>query len=170
MNKSLFFVIHKLLSCLYIDNILFLGVNPISLGGLEPAIDSKLIGLDNGAAFKGCIGEARINGLLLPFFPHDEIYLDKIRPRSHFRLNSIKPKEGCILCFQSDCQNGGICASPTEEYACMCQAGYEQDDCSENTDECLAALCLNNSTCIDLVANYSCKCSPGFEGQHCETG
>lgn len=49
-------------------------------------------------------------------------------------------------------------------------AGYEQDDCSENTDECLSAECLNNSTCIDLVANYSCKCLPGFEGQRCETG
>lgn len=140
------------------------------MGGLEPAKDLKLVGQDNGAAFKGCIGEVRIGGLLLPFFPHDEIYLDNIRPRSHFRLNSSKPKEGCVLCFQSDCQNGGICANPSEEYACTCPAGYEQDDCSENTDECLTALCLNNSTCIDLVANYSCKCLPGYEGQHCETG
>lgn len=50
------------------------------------------------------------------------------------------------------------------------QIGYEQDDCSENTDDCLTAVCLNNSTCTDLIANYSCKCQPGYEGQRCEMG
>lgn len=150
---------------------LFSGQNPVYLGGMPMSdINSKVVGDDNGAAFKGCVGQARIGGFLLPFFPHDEIYTDKIRPRSHFRLNSTKPNEGCILCFQADCQNGGICAKPTEEYACTCPAGYEQDNCSENTDECLSAVCLNNSTCIDLVANYTCKCLPGFEGQQCGTG
>lgn len=149
---------------------LFSGEHLIYLGGM-PLTDanSKLIGDDNGAAFKGCIGEARIGGFLLPFFLHDEIYLDKMRPRSHFRLNSTKPEEGCVLCFQKDCQNGGICTNPSEEYACTCPAGYEGDDCASNIDECLAASCSNNSTCIDLIANYKCKCLPGFEGEHCET-
>lgn len=80
---------------------LFSGQHLIYLGGM-PATDvnSKLVGDDNGAAFKGCVGEARIGGFLLPFFPHEEIYLDKIRPRSHFRLNTTKPEEGCVLCFQ----------------------------------------------------------------------
>lgn len=93
---------------------LFFGPQVIYLGGMPSAIDinTKPIGDDNGATFKGCVGETRIGGFLLPFFPHDEIYLDKIRPRSHFRLNSTKPKEGCVLCFQFDCQNGGICANP----------------------------------------------------------
>lgn len=178
---------------------LFSGLYPIYLGGMPSTdVNTKVnIGGYNGAAFKGCIGEVRIGGFLLPFYPHDEIYLDKIIPRSHFRLNSSKPNEGCILCFQYECQNGGVCANATEEYACTCPAGnstvqmacevllhrcvikffffyinkgYEKDDCSENTDECLTAVCLNNSTCVDLVANYSCECLPGYEGQHCETG
>lgn len=149
---------------------LFSGQHIIYLGGM-PAndINSKLIGDDGGASFKGCVGEARIGGFLLPFFPHDEIYPDKIRPRSLFRLNSTKPKEGCVLCFQQSCKNGGICSNPSEDYACTCPFGYEGDDCSSNIDECLTAECLNNSTCIDLIADYKCKCLPGYEGKHCES-
>lgn len=80
---------------------LFSGEHLIYLGGMPVTdINSKHIGDENGASFKGCVGEARVGGFLLPFFPHDEIYLDKIRPRSHFRLNSTKPNEGCVLCFQ----------------------------------------------------------------------
>lgn len=80
---------------------LFSGEYLIYLGGMPVTdINSKHIGDENGASFKGCVGEARVGGFLLPFFPHDEIYLDKIRPRSHFRLNSTKPNEGCVLCFQ----------------------------------------------------------------------
>lgn len=147
------------------------GIYPIYLGGMPITdVNSKISGIKNGASFKGCVGEARIGGFLLPFFSHDDMYADKIQPRSHFRLNSTKPKEGCELCFQNDCQNNGFCENPAEDYACTCPPGYQKDDCSENTDECLTAICLNNSTCIDLVANYSCKCLPGYEGKRCETG
>lgn len=81
---------------------LFSGENLMYLGGM-PQTDSptKSKGIDNGAVFKGCLGEARIGGLLLPYFSHPEVYVDNIRPRSHFRLNSTKPEEGCVLCFQA---------------------------------------------------------------------
>lgn len=123
---------------------------------------------NNGAKFKGCLGEVRVNGLVLPYFPDSEVYTDKIQPRSHYNLNSTKPEEGCILCFQSDCQNGGTCSNASDQYACECPLGYAGDDCSENIDECLAAECANNSTCIDGIANYTCRCMPGYEGRHCE--
>lgn len=93
---------------------MLLGENLIYLGGLEQSVDSKLIGDDNGAAFKGCVGEARIGGHLLPFFPHTEISFEKIKPRSQFRLNSTKPKEGCILCFQHDCVCNSSLTSPND--------------------------------------------------------
>lgn len=82
-------------------NDLFSGKYFIYLGGM-PQIESNSIpkGIDNGAVFKGCLGEARIGGLLLPYFPHKSIYSDNFRPRSHFRLNSTKPEVGCVLCFQ----------------------------------------------------------------------
>lgn len=81
---------------------LFSGDNLMYLGGM-PQIESTTIpkGIDNGAVFKGCLGEARIGGLLLPYFTHSEVYVDNIRPRPHFRLNSTKPEEGCVLCFQA---------------------------------------------------------------------
>lgn len=149
---------------------LFSGKYLVYLGGM-PHIEGNSIpkGIDSGAIFKGCLGEARIGGLLLPYFPHSEVYTENFRPRSHFELNSSKPDEGCVLCFQQDCKNGGICGNPSEVYACTCLAGYEADDCSVNIDECLTANCLNNATCTDLIANYTCNCLPGFEGRHCES-
>lgn len=148
---------------------LFSGRFLIYLGGM-PQIETNAIpkGIDNGAVFKGCLGEARVGGLLLPYYRHSELYPESFRPRNHFRLNSTKQGEGCILCFQDDCQNGGICNNPSENYACECPAGYELDDCSHNIDECLTANCANNSTCIDLIANYTCRCLPGYDGTHCE--
>lgn len=72
----------------------------------------------DGAKFKGCMGEIRIGELLLPFFSQDEIYPESMTPRSHFELNSTRVEEGCILCFEQDCKNGGVCEDPEENYAC----------------------------------------------------
>lgn len=125
-----------------------------------------------GSQFKGCLGEARVGDLLLPYFSNAELYPPtenvSIQLQAQFRLNTTKPKEGCILCFQADCKNGGYCNAPTEEYACTCQAGYEGDDCATDIDECLNTHCENNGTCINQVANFYCQCIPGFEGRHCE--
>jgi protein crumbs len=124
-------------------------------------------GIDKGKTFKGCLGEIRVGGYLLPFFPHTDIYKNGLI-NNHFQLNSSKPDEGCVLCFEQDCKNQGTCGNPREEYACKCPPGFGLDDCSENIDECLTANCTNNSSCIDGIANFTCVCQPGFEGQLCE--
>ncbi|XP_067637731.1 protein crumbs isoform X2 [Eurosta solidaginis] len=125
-----------------------------------------------GSQFKGCLGEARVGGLLLPYFSNAEMYPHtenvSVQPHAQFRLNSSKPAEGCILCFDADCKNDGYCGSPTEQYACKCQAGYEGDDCSINIDECLTATCQNGASCIDKVADFLCRCLPGYDGRFCE--
>lgn len=147
---------------------LFSGKFTIYLGG---APDNDIIPKGNnfGHMFKGCLGEIRVGGLLLPYFPHEEIYPEKnSRTKSYFTLNSTEPEEGCVVCFQQDCKNGGICTNATEIYACDCPAGYANDDCSENIDECLESLCTNNSTCVDGIAAYTCDCLPGYEGMYCE--
>ncbi|KAL1374937.1 hypothetical protein pipiens_020398, partial [Culex pipiens pipiens] len=153
---------------------LFSGKFFIYLGGTSPLapIDNNSIvngGTDKGSTFKGCLGETRVGGYLLPFFPHDVIYPDTFHfTGAHFNLSSAQPEEGCILCFQQSCKNGGICSNPSEKYACDCPAGYENDDCSQNIDECLTANCTNNSTCIDGVASFTCQCLEGYEGELCE--
>ncbi|XP_037922140.1 protein crumbs isoform X2 [Hermetia illucens] len=148
---------------------LFSGENMIYLGGM-PATEANQItkGPNSGAIFKGCLGEARVGDLLLPYFPYLDVYSDNVQNRSLFKLNNTRPEEGCILCFEQDCKNSGHCKNPSEEYACECSPGYEGDDCSLNIDECLTANCTNNSTCIDGIASYSCVCLPGYEGDLCE--
>lgn len=144
--------------------------NPIYLGGINPLdTNTVLRGTENGKIYKGCLGEARIGSYLLPYFPHYEIYPENFNTETYFVMNSTAPKEGCVLCFQKDCKNGGVCVNPSEEYSCKCPEGYDNDDCSNNIDECVNAKCTNNSTCIDGIANYTCLCLPGYEGNLCET-
>ena len=148
---------------------LFNGKHLIYLGGMPDQANNAIISkVDNGSKFRGCLGETRVGGYLLPYFPYEEIYREEDFAGSHFRLNSSQPEEGCILCFQKSCKNGGICSNPSEKYACDCPPGYESDDCSQNIDECLTANCTNNSTCIDGIANYTCQCLDGYEGLWCE--
>ncbi|XP_050067896.1 protein crumbs isoform X4 [Anopheles maculipalpis] len=153
---------------------LFSGRQQIYIGGMPEMahIENNSVvsgGIDKGSSFKGCLGETRVGGFLLPYFPHELIYPDTFNlTQGHFKLNSSQPEQGCILCFQQSCKNGGICSNPSEQYACECPAGYESDDCSQNIDECLSANCLNGATCVDGVASFTCQCLEGYEGQLCE--
>ncbi|KAM8705688.1 hypothetical protein ACLKA7_010053 [Drosophila subpalustris] len=146
----------------------------VYLGGMPESRQSRgsTQSSQQGSQFKGCLGEARVGDLLLPYFANAELYPPtenvSVQLQAQFRLNSTLPEEGCILCFQVDCKNGGYCNVPTEEYACTCQAGYEGDDCGTDIDECLNTHCENNGTCINQVANFYCQCQAGFEGRYCE--
>ncbi|XP_073817054.1 cell polarity complex component crumbs isoform X3 [Musca autumnalis] len=146
----------------------------VYLGGMptESHQSRGTLSSQQGSQFKGCLGEARVGDLLLPYFTNEEMYPRtenvSVQPHVQFRLNSTRPDEGCILCFKSDCKNGAFCSAPTESYACTCQPGYDGDDCSNNIDECATAMCENNSTCIDKVADFICNCLPGYDGRFCE--
>ncbi|XP_037806367.1 protein crumbs isoform X1 [Lucilia sericata] len=148
----------------------------VYLGGM-PVVSQNpqaraTVSSQQGSQFKGCLGEARVGDLLLPYFTNEEMYPRtenvSVQPQIQFRLNSTRPDEGCILCFKSDCKNGGTCSSPTEDYTCTCLPGYDGDDCSNDIDECATATCENNSTCIDKVADFLCDCLPGYDGRFCE--
>ncbi|KAK9511458.1 hypothetical protein O3M35_000110 [Rhynocoris fuscipes] len=121
--------------------------------------------------FRGCIGEIRIGGLLLPFFTQQEINATNTSSKDHFELlegSSLGESLGCQLCFNEQCKNDGTCKNSTEEYICECKPGFAGDDCSENIDECLQNDCKNNSTCVDGLANYTCQCLPGWQGSLCD--
>lgn len=148
--------------------------NQIYLGGMPESRQARgsTQSAQQGSQFKGCVGEARVGDLLLPYFTNTDLYPHtenvSVQLKAQFRLNTTRPEEGCILCFQTDCKNDGYCRAPSDEYACTCQAGYEGDDCGTDIDECLDTVCQNNGTCVNLVADFHCQCEPGFEGKHCE--
>lgn len=146
---------------------LFSGNFNIYLGGIIANNEILPHGVHE-TSYQGCIGEARIGGLLLSYFSHSSMYIDSFTPRDHFELETIEPSEGCILCFAAECKNDGFCKNETENYSCECPAGYAEDDCSSNIDECLTAECTNNSTCLDGIAKYTCLCLPGYDGILCE--
>ncbi|XP_075227942.1 cell polarity complex component crumbs isoform X2 [Lycorma delicatula] len=122
-----------------------------------------------GGAYKGCIGEVRIGGLLLPYFTPSQ--LNVTHSLNHFILNSDSELDidlGCFLCFPSECINGGSCANATTSYLCHCLPGFSGDDCSENINECIDNDCKNGATCNDALANYTCSCPIGWEGWLCD--
>ncbi|SPP83299.1 blast:Protein crumbs [Drosophila guanche] len=146
----------------------------VYLGGMPESRQSRgsTLSAQQGSQFKGCVGEARVGDLLLPYFSNTELYPRtenvSVQLKAQFRLNTTRPAEGCILCFQTDCRNDGYCRAPSDEYECTCQAGYEGDDCGTDIDECLNTECQNNGTCINQVADFFCQCQDGFQGRHCE--
>nr|CAH7754904.1 unnamed protein product [Callosobruchus chinensis] len=143
-----------------------------SLENYDGFVDDVLYKVDKNKTtdnFKGCLGEIRIGGLLLPYFKPKEIYHNQTYQVERFELDSDADiKLGCILCYDTDCFNKGYCVNSTETYKCNCQAGYAADDCSIDINECENNQCRNNATCHDLVAAYECECLAGFEGEFCE--
>lgn len=124
-----------------------------------------------GEAFKGCLGEVRIGGMLLHYFTYEEVYqnanftpLEFLMLKNQDNATAHRENIGCRLCFDSNCKNNGQCLDNLNSYVCQCPAGYKEDDCSVDIDECVDNKCENNSTCIDGIANYTCNCLKGWQG------
>ena len=118
--------------------------------------------------FRGCMGEVRVGGILLPFFT--EFQLINSTANQKFvveNLSDVEVGADCTLCYQHQCQNGGKCLQPNSDFECSCQEGFKDPICSTNIDECLQNLCLNGQ-CLDGIANYTCNCQKGWEGWLCD--
>lgn len=128
--------------------------------------------------FRGCLSEVRISDILLPFFSESE--LKNITAKEGSELITIEPKERfvfeegqnlmkgeCILCYQDECLNNGVCSNPADKFECTCPPGFNGSTCEVNIDECEESDCLNGS-CIDGVGNYTCSCDNGWTGRLCE--
>merc|ERR1719295_157462 len=68
----------------------------------------------------------------------------------------IRIQEKCIVCFENECANGGVCGDPEETFDCQCPAGFEDPICFTNIDECAFNRCVNG-VCIDEVASDTCE-------------
>jgi hypothetical protein len=55
----------------------------------------------------------------------------------------------------------------SNQYSCICAAGYTGTNCSIEITLCYFAPCQNNGVCIANDDTYSCDCPIGFVGQNC---
>lgn len=52
-------------------------------------------------------------------------------------------------------------------YVCLCEDGFEGENCTVNIDECVRSgnpMICNNGDCKDGIASYICNCHKGFTG------
>ncbi|XP_072227644.1 protein crumbs homolog 2a [Leuresthes tenuis] len=117
-------------------------------------------------SFIGCLGTLRLGGIYLPF--GDE----KDRPQlSKFNLVG-KPKInlGCTsapVCDSDPCLNGAKCEDLFNEFACLCDFGWEGQQCETDSDDCASQPCVYGS-CKDYLAGFECHCDPGYGGTMCD--
>ncbi|XP_076046639.1 cell polarity complex component crumbs isoform X2 [Oratosquilla oratoria] len=118
--------------------------------------------------FRGCLGEVRIQEVLLPFFSQREL-INNTAANQFLMQEERFTKSGCAVCYDHECENGGFCADPSNIYECQCMLGFESDLCEVNIDECLGHNCTNGAQCEDGINSYTCRCQPGYAGIYCET-
>ena len=143
-----------------------------SSDGVDPNLDSVQIHsnldktTDFSNFFRGCIGEVRIAGVLLPFYESRWLNETNFPNKKKFlvdHLNNVVDT-GCILCYERECENKGKCMNPEEKFECDCLPGFEDPLCGTNIDECSRGNLCENGVCIDGIANYTCECEEGWEG------
>jgi len=145
---------------------------PVAKNQLQNFVDSScevFVGADaeRNDHFKGCLGEVRINSLLLPFFTRAELANDTSAER--FDVMQMQDVEiGCHrddVCSYTQCLNNGTCQDVWNAHVCHCAPGFNGTHCEEDIDECAAGnQCENGATCVDGIASYSCVCPAGFSG------
>ena len=117
--------------------------------------------------YRGCLGELRIGGILIPYYTAVELKNNTASIRFDIDSRVALVTSECLVCFENECQNGGTCQNPEEMFECTCRTGFEDSLCSTNIDECLINVCING-VCIDGIGNYTCDCDPAWTGWLCD--
>ncbi|KAK3862830.1 hypothetical protein Pcinc_031333, partial [Petrolisthes cinctipes] len=67
-----------------------------------------------------------------------------------------------------DCHHGTCDLTYKDQgWECICDAGWEEPYCREETNECHSQPCYNGATCIDSHLDFTCKCPPTWQGKTC---
>uniref|UniRef100_A0A3Q0SC79 Crumbs cell polarity complex component 2a n=1 Tax=Amphilophus citrinellus TaxID=61819 RepID=A0A3Q0SC79_AMPCI len=117
-------------------------------------------------SFSGCMGAVRLGGVYLPFM--DDY---KAPQPSQFHLVG-KPKihlgcTGTPVCDSDPCLNGGTCEDRFNKFVCLCDSGWEGDQCEIDTDDCVSQPCVHGN-CEDYLADFQCHCHLGYAGTLCD--
>ena len=127
-------------------------------------------GITFSSYFRGCVGEVRVAGILLPYFTEAELANTTTPDRFVLQPGPAPPavtRGECVLCYQEECLNAGVCADPAEQFECSCPLGFSGATCGVNIDECEANQCVHGG-CVDGVGNYTCSCDLGWTGWLCD--
>lgn len=117
--------------------------------------------------FRGCLKEMRIGDILLPFFDQE---VAKTAAPEYFKVDSLTEVDSsaCILCYELECKNNGVCLSPEMDFGCNCSTGFEGQYCGVDIDECVPDPCVHG-LCEDKPGYFNCVCESGYTGQNCNT-
>ena len=117
--------------------------------------------------FRGCLSELRMANILLPYFTDTELVNVTTKDRFVLQSEDSMPRGDCVLCYQEECRNDGVCANPADEFDCSCSTGFSGPTCAIDIDECLDNSCVHG-VCVDGIGNYTCSCYQGWTGWLCD--
>ncbi|KAF7653051.1 hypothetical protein LDENG_00087990, partial [Lucifuga dentata] len=136
------------------------------LAGSLDFLNEKTAMLAVAESFTGCLGTLKVGGVYLPFV--DDF---KAPQWSQFHLvRKTKMDLGCSsapVCESDPCLNGATCEDLFNKFGCICESGWEGEQCEIDTDDCSSQLCVHG-TCKDHLAAFECHCHPGYAGMFCE--
>lgn len=144
-----------------------IGGDNLFLGGAPQHYRNKASGkfhIDTN--FKGCIDDARIGNILLPFFSRSEMP-NNTAAEQFFIYGTMDVIIGCHgddVCATNECRNNATCRDVWNLYMCDCMVGFNGSRCENNIDDCVNSGCMNGATCVDGIANYTCECAAGYTG------
>ncbi|KAM4615128.1 protein crumbs homolog 2a [Polymixia lowei] len=117
-------------------------------------------------SFTGCLGAVRVGGVYLPFVDDRKAP----QPAQFHIVGNIKINMGCTsapVCDSDPCQNGATCEDLFNKFGCVCDSGWEGEQCQIDTDDCTSGPCVHGS-CKDSLAGFECHCHQGYAGQLCD--
>ncbi|XP_058473248.1 protein crumbs homolog 2a [Solea solea] len=148
-----------------VDGITDSSSSPEQIGSLT-FLNEKGATLSVAESFTGCFGAVRVGGVYLPFVNNY-----KAPQQSQFHLvGKAKVTLGCSsapVCDPRPCLNGATCEDVFNQYFCLCDSGWEGDECETDTDDCASQPCVHG-TCKDYLAGFECHCHQGYAGTLCD--
>ncbi|KAG7498180.1 crumbs-like 2-like [Solea senegalensis] len=148
-----------------VDGITDSSSSPEQIGSLT-FLNEKGATLSVAESFTGCFGAVRVGGVYLPFVDNY-----KAPQQSQFHLvGKAKVRLGCTsapVCDPRPCLNGATCEDVFNQYFCLCDSGWEGDECETDTDDCASQPCVHG-TCKDYLAGFECHCHQGYAGTLCD--